>query len=586
MFQNKPDEILQSDVNIESGIATGGSQTTLVDITKSLAVDIWKGAFIEIVINEVSYIRTVVSNTATTITFATLPGVITVVSGNAYNIKLPATTTTISDGSDVALGAKADAPSTYSSNSASAISLLKGVVSYLENSVSRNSNEELNVNTVEIASGVSTSGSKTTLTDSTKDFEVNSLANATIQIDIGSIKYFRKISSNTLNVITFAALPGSVASAAIGSGANGTVTISSINENIGGNSYTVQALLGVGINIPLSVLLTGLNLVVTLATNGGGTIDMAANTASLIATAVAGLAEFTAVASGTGLDTVNPTNVINFTGGIATVAPSNSSYKIINTKSNVDSNKNLPISQSVHDNLNANVNLQVSNTDTSNSNPVPVNIVNNLIGSTKVIEIQQHFAKNTAAGTEQTAVRIPKPTNPVLMYKVALTNSSIDSTLSAKLFNRRTFNITGTAQTDSAPDNTHIVLAAIANPTNDHYNTFEITITAGTGIGQTRTISAYVGANTVRATVSVAWVTIPDNTSVYSIAMVRDCLAWTGSFPKASLTAPIVKARDSEVITGLFDEGSDVYLVLSNDTLIVNADASRFTAVFKLIPLS
>lgn len=215
-----------------------------------------------------------------------------------------------------------------------------------------------------------------------------------------------------------------------------------------------------------------------------------------------------------------------------------------------------------------------------------MDIAQNLIASTKVKEIQTHFPKNTAAGTEQTAVLIKKPKSPVLMYKVAMTNSSIDSTLTVKLFNRRTFNLTGTAQTDGAPDNTHIVLAATANPTDDHYNTFAITITAGTGIGQTRIISDYVGS-TCRALVSVAWTTIPDNTSVYSIALVRDSLAWTGSFAKASLTAPVVKARDGEIIPGaLFDNGCDVYYVVSNDSLIANADASRFTAIFQLIPVA
>ena len=215
-----------------------------------------------------------------------------------------------------------------------------------------------------------------------------------------------------------------------------------------------------------------------------------------------------------------------------------------------------------------------------------VGISQNLIAATKTTEIQTHFAKNTAAGTEQTAVQIAKPASPVLMYKAAMTNSSIDSALTVKLFNRRTFTLTGTAQTDGAPDNTHIVLAATANPTDDHYNTFVITITAGTGIGQSKTISDYVGS-TQRALISGTWDVTPDNTSVYSIALVRDSLAWTGNFAKASLTAPIVKARDSEIIPGsLFDNGCDVYYVVSNDVLIANADASRFTAVFQLIPIA
>lgn len=219
---------------------------------------------------------------------------------------------------------------------------------------------------------------------------------------------------------------------------------------------------------------------------------------------------------------------------------------------------------------------------TANANEVALK--KNLIDSTKVIELQTHFAKNTAAGTEKTAVQIPKPTTPVLMYKAAMSNSSIDSALTVKLFNRRTFNITGTGFA-AGSDATHIQLAATANPTDDHYNTFVITIAAGTGAGQSRTISDYVGATQI-AEVSVAWVTAPGDDSVYNIAMIRDSLAWTGNFAKAVLTAPIVKANDSQIITGLFDNGCDVYYVVSNDALIVNADASRFTSVFHLIPIA
>jgi len=206
----------------------------------------------------------------------------------------------------------------------------------------------------------------------------------------------------------------------------------------------------------------------------------------------------------------------------------------------------------------------------------------NYIANSKTIEIMTNFPRNTAAGTEQTAALIPKPLNPVLMNKAAMSNSSIDSALTVKLFNRRTFTITGTGQAGS--DGTHIVLAAVANPTNDHYNGFVITITGGTGIGQTRTIADYVGA-TVTATVA-AWTVNPDATSVYSIALICDSLVSTLNFAKASLAAPIVKANDSDIITGLFDSGCDAYYVVSNDTLIADADASRFTAVFQLIPIA
>lgn len=68
-----------------------------------------------------------------------------------------------------------------------------------------------------------------------------------------------------------------------------------------------------------------------------------------------------------------------------------------------------------------------------------------------------------------------------------------------------------------------ITLAAAASAVNDFYKNMTIVITAGTGSGQTRNISAYAGATKV-ATVSEAWITAPDVTSVYSI---RDKVTYT-----------------------------------------------------------
>jgi hypothetical protein len=201
----------------------------------------------------------------------------------------------------------------------------------------------------------------------------------------------------------------------------------------------------------------------------------------------------------------------------------------------------------------------------------------------QVIEIQTDWAKNTPQDTEKTAVRIPKPTNPVLRYKVAMHNPSIDSDLLVKLFNRRTFTETGTAQ--DMTNATHITLDAKANPTVDYYNGYYITITGGTGAGQVRLISDYE-ALTCIATVSVAWVTALDNTSEYSIAMVVDSLAYSAVFAKSVLSTSIVKANDSTAITALFDDGCDVYYVVSNETAIANADASRFSSIFQLIPIA
>jgi hypothetical protein len=71
----------------------------------------------------------------------------------------------------------------------------------------------------------------------------------------------------------------------------------------------------------------------------------------------------------------------------------------------------------------------------------------------------------------------------------------------------------GTAQGGTA---TTILLATSASTRGSLYNNQTISITAGTGSGQSRTISSYAGP-TQEATVSPAWSVTPDVTSVYSI---------------------------------------------------------------------
>ena len=76
--------------------------------------------------------------------------------------------------------------------------------------------------------------------------------------------------------------------------------------------------------------------------------------------------------------------------------------------------------------------------------------------------------------------------------------------------------VSDTAQAGST--STTIVLAAGSSATDDVYNGRYIRITGGTGSGQLRVISDYVGATKV-ATVSAAWTTTPDATSTYTISI-------------------------------------------------------------------
>lgn len=76
--------------------------------------------------------------------------------------------------------------------------------------------------------------------------------------------------------------------------------------------------------------------------------------------------------------------------------------------------------------------------------------------------------------------------------------------------------VTGTAQAGST--STTIKLAATASATNNAYTGMSVTITGGTGSGQVRRITNYVGSTKV-ATVDPVWTTAPDITSTYSITI-------------------------------------------------------------------
>ena len=72
---------------------------------------------------------------------------------------------------------------------------------------------------------------------------------------------------------------------------------------------------------------------------------------------------------------------------------------------------------------------------------------------------------------------------------------------------------TGTAQAGAS---TTITLKSSSSSVDDYFNGLYITITGGTGSGQVRIITDYVGSTKV-ATVNSAWTTAPNSTSTYSI---------------------------------------------------------------------
>ena len=72
-----------------------------------------------------------------------------------------------------------------------------------------------------------------------------------------------------------------------------------------------------------------------------------------------------------------------------------------------------------------------------------------------------------------------------------------------------------------------LTLQTTASATNNIYNNSFLTITSGTGSGQTRIITAYNGTTKV-ATVDSNWSVTPDNTSVYAVIPAGDA---TSDFP-------------------------------------------------------
>lgn len=95
--------------SLDRGVATAGSPTTLVDATKNWTVNEFFNTMVEVTITNIEYHRLIASNTATTLTFAALPALISVAAGNPYLIRIiGGNAVTIADGADVTQGAIAD----------------------------------------------------------------------------------------------------------------------------------------------------------------------------------------------------------------------------------------------------------------------------------------------------------------------------------------------------------------------------------------------------------------------------------------------------------------------------------------------
>ena len=105
----------------------------------------------------------------------------------------------------------------------------------------------------------------------------------------------------------------------------------------------------------------------------------------------------------------------------------------------------------------------------------------------------------------------------------------------------------GTAQAGAAAS---ITLDASASAVDSFYNECWVYITGGIGVGQTRAITAYVGATKV-ATITPNWITNPDATSTFAVMGVsRSSVGSNLDKTGYSLSAAAVTAIHDEVIEG------------------------------------
>lgn len=109
---------------------------------------------------------------------------------------------------------------------------------------------------------------------------------------------------------------GTSATASIGSGDNGTVNITVDKEGAIGNNYEVEVVDPEENDNVLSASLSGWTITVELATDGSGVIlEDGSNDATAVASAIDGITEFSATASGTGAGHIGVEEAKSFTDG-------------------------------------------------------------------------------------------------------------------------------------------------------------------------------------------------------------------------------------------------------------------------------
>ncbi|MCK9330250.1 MAG: hypothetical protein M0Q94_10290 [Candidatus Cloacimonetes bacterium] len=123
--------------------------------------------------------------------------------------------------------------------------------------------------------GTSTSdGTVTTLVDSTKNFELNSLNNRTIKFAVSNTEYIRNITSSVGDTIGFAdTQPSSPASVTVTGSTGGSMVINCKTAGVSGNDYSVILVAGTGISQQGTVSFANNLLTITSPTDVDGNPD-------------------------------------------------------------------------------------------------------------------------------------------------------------------------------------------------------------------------------------------------------------------------------------------------------------------------
>jgi len=96
------------EVSEDSGTATGGTQTTVVDAGKNWGANMWQNATVHVIHDGVEYVRTISANSADALTIAALPAGVSIDSGDDYAIRRPVSISDVRDSLRDVLGSGAN----------------------------------------------------------------------------------------------------------------------------------------------------------------------------------------------------------------------------------------------------------------------------------------------------------------------------------------------------------------------------------------------------------------------------------------------------------------------------------------------